>query len=1598
MNALVRNHRRSLLLILFCCLHAAAWAQIKADFTATPRSGCSPLVVYFSDSSTGNPTKWKWDLGNGVTSILRNPSATYFNPGTYTVKLIASNAAGADSVVKTEYVTVYASPKVSFTQDKSGGCFPLPVQFTDNSTAGSGNIVSWQWDFGDGNTSTERNPSHLYTSAGNALVTLRVTNSFGCATSFTSPQPIVVSNGVKAGFTHMDAGPCPAPVTVQFNNTSTGTGPLTYHWSFGDNTSSSAFNPSHTYRSNGTYTVSLKVTSAQGCVDSIRKEGLINIGSTKAGFSAPAAGCVNEPVQFTNTLSSAVSVQWNFGDGTTSSELNPSKQYVKEGTYTVQLISNFGACQETTEKQITITQKAVAGFTAAQQTFCSLPATVQFRSIASGNNLQYEWHFGDSTTGTGATPVHTYSREGSYTVTLIVTNEGGCSDTLIKENFITIQQPNLALQGLPQSGCIPLTVTPTATLAPGQTITRYAWNFGDGTTSTLVAPSHTYTQPGTYTISLVVTTAGGCTDTVVMERAVRVGEKPKAAFVNYPLIVCAFEMVAFTDKTTGPVDQWLWDFGGGMFSTEQHPIVPFSDTGWHTVTLISYSNTCADTIVIPNAVYVNPPASIFTPVNNCENRYTKYFRDESLGAKSWFWDFGDGTTSTEQAPTHTYARPGTYTVWQTVTNGTCTHSSPRVVRVIDEKATLTTSDTILCRNQSATFTAQGITGGNIASWQWDFGDGSHSADSATTSHAYAQTGAYTVTLTITDLLGCKSSYTVPVTVYGPTANFETVNAASCLQDNRITFNETSVTDGQHPIVKRIWNYGDNAVDSTSAAPYQHSYTAAGTYQVSLTVVDDYGCRASKSIPAAVLIAQPQAAFGVSDSTSCIGKNIKFTNTSAGIEPTYTWSFGDGNISTAVTPVHAYSKTGIYTIKLVATDKYGCKDSLTKTNLVTISYPKAKLAVSDSIGTCPPLMVRFTNLSTDYTHVTWDFGDGTHSKLDTPSHFYTAPGTYIAMLIATGPGGCTDTVRQKIVVKGPSGSFTYSPLVGCNPLTVNFTASTKNSTSVIWDFSDGSTAPSQGTTTSHTYVYAGDFVPKLIVTDEAGCSVPILGKDTIRVKSVAASFDISASSFCNNGQVQFTNKTVSNDYITDYQWSFGDGSTSAAMHPVHHYSKAGNYTVQLKVTTQAGCTDDYVLTDTIAVYNNPAIAIMGDSAACAPAALTFRGVVLNSDPSSLQWAWNMANGQTSTVQNPVQQTYSAEGTYFVTAIATNKYGCRDTATKAITVSPVPKTNAGADQWICHGSAAQLKATGATTYTWQASPTLNCTSCDSPQASPTDSTQYIVTGYNSFGCSSTDSVTIRVHQPITLQVGRGDTICVGETRRLVASGADLYNWSPSIGIKDPTSGTTTVTPEASVLYKVIGRDKAGCFSDTGSVYIKVSPRPTVAIDDVITLPVGNSVTLKPQYSQDVSTYQWSQAQTLSCANCPYPSAKPKTETTYSITVKNDGGCVAKDEITVQVVCNGGNLFIPNTFSPNNDGTNEQFYPRGSGLSRIKSLTIFNRWGEIVFSREDFNANDAAAGWNGTFKGRQLASDVYVYICEVVCMNNEVLSYKGNVTLLR
>jgi gliding motility-associated-like protein len=331
-------------------------------------------------------------------------------------------------------------------------------------------------------------------------------------------------------------------------------------------------------------------------------------------------------------------------------------------------------------------------------------------------------------------------------------------------------------------------------------------------------------------------------------------------------------------------------------------------------------------------------------------------------------------------------------------------------------------------------------------------------------------------------------------------------------------------------------------------------------------------------------------------------------------------------------------------------------------------------------------------------------------------------------------------------------------------------------------------------------------------------------------------------------------------------------------------------------------------------------------------------------------------------------------------------------------PIPVVKAGANTVICLNTSTTLQASGAVQYNWQPATGLTCTHCASTVAAPQTNITYYLDGQTQYGCTNKDSVRIMVKQPFKIQAGPGDTLCVGESWQLNARGAELYLWSPATGLSNSQSSNPIAQPSGTQLYQVIGRDDHNCFFDTAYVPVTVYPFPAIELGPDQHLSVGSSVTLHPVLSADITAIKWQPATWLSCNTCATPVASPKQTITYKVEVINQGGCVSKDNITLFVFCDNANLFLPNLFSPNGDGSNDYFYPRGRGLYTIKTLRIFNRWGEVVFERVGFRPNEERMGWDGKHQGRPAPSDVYVYSIDVVCENGTQMTYGGNVMLMR
>jgi len=338
-----------------------------ADFGVAPRSGELPLSVDFTDLSepgTSAISSWSWNFGDGGTSSQQHPSHTYNTAGTYTVSLRVTTAVGYDEETKTNYITVKQGPTADFSGTPRSGEAPLSVQFTDLSTAGSWPITSWSWDFGDGGTSTQRNPSHTYNSTGAYTVSLSVVTSVG---SDTETKTDYIRGGPGADFSGTPRNG-QAPLSVQFTDLSElGTSSITsWSWNFGDGGTSTQRNPSHTYNTAGTYTVSLNITTAVG-PDTETKTNYITVeGGPTAHFSGtPRYGQTPLTVQFTDLsepgTSPITSWSWNFGDGGASSQLDPIHTYNTAGIYTVSLRVTTSVDSDTETKPNYIDAKEPAG-------------------------------------------------------------------------------------------------------------------------------------------------------------------------------------------------------------------------------------------------------------------------------------------------------------------------------------------------------------------------------------------------------------------------------------------------------------------------------------------------------------------------------------------------------------------------------------------------------------------------------------------------------------------------------------------------------------------------------------------------------------------------------------------------------------------------------------------------------------------------------------------------------------------------------------------------------------------------------------------------------------------------------------------------------------------------------------------------------------------------------------------------------------------------------------------------------------------------------------------------------------------------------------
>jgi len=1068
--------------------------------------------------------------------------------------------------------------------------------------------------------------------------------------------------------------------------------------------------------------------------------------------------------------------------------------------------------------------------------------------------------------------------------------------------------------------------------APGGVVGQFNWTPDPsyvGTTQTLVLSAfddncpvvgfsnftYQFTITGLELAVDIDTVAISCTDSVEMNAIVSNGTPPYNFLWN--------------DGFVGPT-RWV---------TEGEYIVTVTD---------SEGCSGSDTITV---YYVDDPqGAFFDPPNACVDSAIQ-FVDQSFSNYppglppitiiDWQWSFGDGSSpSSVQNPVHAYDTAGYYTVELIVTNDLGCRDTARSNLWANPAPDVDFEFDNVCTDTLFTFTdISTIDTGQIVGWVWDFGDASLPVQTQNTTYSYTNPGSYNVTLVAVSDSGCPAALMQPVYSFPlPVADFSPTDV--CYGNVSSFLDLSTVVTGN--VEGWVWDFGDLTTLSNLQNPV-HTYSDTGVFNVTLISITDSVCR--DTITQMVTV-HPSPVAGFTNDTVCAQLSMTFADTStipSGTIVSWSWSFGDGGISSNQNPVHVYNIGGQYTVSLTVESDLGCTNVFDKTILV---YPKP-FANFNTFAACQNNENSFTDLSLVATGSQivgwdWDFGDpntGTSSD-QFPTYVFDTSGVYTVILIVETDFGCLDTTTATSEVYDlPVSDFTFSDVCRDNAAVFNNTSTIAVGSSIVnynWNFGDGDVSTNEDPF-GQEYDLPGFYDVELITQSNDGCIdtlVQII--EIFPIPTAMFTYDSVCYPFATTFEDQSSVGGVYN--VTDWSWKFGDGTVvNGFQHPTHNYSAWGDYYVQVTVTTDAGCMNDTTL-GPVRVYPKPAADFSDEIANCLNDTTVFLDLsTIQNSPNDVlaDWNWNFDNGATSSVQD-TDQIYAAYGFYDVELAVETNNGCQDTTVIAVEIYPLPNVEFTVDtNFGCQPFRAWF---------------TDFSSIPSP---------YILD---------------------TWEWNFGDNLDTILTRH-----PEHTYWDEDLGDFD--------TGVYSVFLRVTSAN--GCVSDTTyENYMTEYPKPDAqfSVNPERTEILFPKVWVTDLSSPNVTAWEYDLGDgTISNLQNPIHEYADTGYFDIWQYVTTQFGC--KDTANYRVKIDPEfTFYIPLAFTPDVDGKNEQFYGAGIGIKDYR-MRIYDRWGEMIFESNEYDFH-----WDGTYKGKQVQKGVYVYRFDLMDVKGEPHIYRGHVTLFR
>ncbi len=969
-----------------------------------------------------------------------------------------------------------------------------------------------------------------------------------------------------------------------------------------------------------------------------------------------------------------------------------------------------------------------------------------------------------------------------YTITLIVTNEEGCEDVRVRKVKV-FPGVEASFTATPLQGCSPLEVEFTSQ-SEGP-ILFHLWDFGDGTFSVEDDYTKTYLNnsgaDSIFTVYLTVLSENYfCHAMDSIEITVHPGIE--AGFTTTPSYGCDSLVVDFgnlaKDATT-----INWDFGNGVTYTGEDPPqqVYFNDTNDTIVYIITQevindqlcNDFAIDSLVVYPAVTAEFSASETEGCGPMEVAFEFLFPDNtSHNATEFIWDFGDGGSSSEQNPVHTFINETdasiTYTVWLKVRSDYFCEDSVSMDITVHPwlEADFSFNPAQSCnefdlRIVNASYGAADyywyINDVLIHQWDTPQPEFTHFLE-----HNLNIPVDYSIKLLVTNPAGCSDSIEKTFTMFPKITSSFTPSVTEGCSPLTVDFDNGTIGGQNH-----LWEFGDGGsatLEHTSHIFENDSFTEEAVYDVWLYSSSDYLCKDSVNHQITVL-PKVKADFSVDENQGCSPFIVTIENHSLGAQ-TLSWEFNDGTLPVESTDsILTYEFTNTtdapvsYEIVLSATNAEGCTDEITRT--ITV-FPEVQISNNNFLAGCHPFQTPLDYQIENGNYYQWDFGDGITSNEADPEHVFmnfshTDPVTYDVSVYTSSVYGCFATATSQVeVYPKPDASFNITNSPGCSPHEIFIDHQSVGATGYLWDFGDGSGEFNfSSDTITHLYDHdpgsgPGIFPVHLITSNDFGC-LDTLEQQVVIYPNISAEFETNVVEGCHPLTVDFTNQSFGATAETAYEWSYGNGHTSQNTQELHSHTfnnfshtRDTVFTVLLTAYNENGCLD----TTSIDIKVNPsprAFFSIPNTPGCAP----HEAIIHNFSIGVENYSWDMGDGTTFThgqehfTHEYTQPAGHEPGLFTLNLEVDNEYGCTHSHTQQIVIYPLVSAEFVADTEGCHPhtTSFQNSSEGANLYLWTFGNGTSSQSTHPQQTftnySHTESVTYTVNllAESTYGCEAT-----------------------------------------------------------------------------------------------------------------------------------------------------------------------------------------------------------------------------------------------------------------------